>query len=462
MSSVVRAAVLALVLAWVPQASGQFQLPPTPVEGSPAPSLRVPQRLTYQYGYGSESDAVYRRDRDLDKRRRDNALVAAPQINGFVIYRPADWLETTLEMILEREIAVQEEPTVILPSGEALRAPRRRSSLLVDQAFVTIKQVTAPFEFHFGRRNYEDERHWLVDTSMDIVGTTLRHGRLRVEAALGREVLADLELAPRSRQVRDRRDTFLLYADYRFESFRLAAYTIARHDRALQEGHPRLIGVRATGRPSESFSYWGDFARLGGNDEDKRKYAGYAFDTGAIYRFTEVPQQPAIILGYAFGTGDVNPNDGRNHEFRQSGLHSNEIRLAGFSKYKIYGEALDPELSNLHILTLGLGLRPAPNISVEFVYHAYRLDKLADELRDSQVTAFMNPVEALPPSKDVGRAFDVVIGFRNLFGLRRLGLDLRMGWFQPGKAFRRDEGDEENPLIRDAEKAFAVVAKLWW
>ena len=65
-------------------------------------------------------------------------------------------------------------------------------------------------------------------------------------------------------------------------------------------------------------------------------------------------------------------------------------------------------------------------------------------------------------SKDLGTAFDIVLGFRNLFGVRRLGLDLRTGWFFPGKAFLRDEGDEGNPNIRDADKGFTIVAKFWW
>lgn len=420
------------------------------------------QYLRYQYGYGSESEMDYRRNRDLDKRLRDNSALVTPQVNGFVVYRPAAWLETTLEMIWEREIAAQEEPRVTLPSGETVVSPKRRASLLVDQAFVTIKNVTAPFEFHLGRRNYEDERHWLYDTSMDIAAAAFRQGAFRAQATAGREVRVDLDLGP-AKQVKDRIDTFMLYADYRgIEDLTLAAYAIARHDRARQEGRPRLTGVRALGNPSDQLSYWTELGHLRGRDEFSRRFSGYGLDAGFNYRFTQVAHQPGVSLGYAFGSGDANPRDATNYEFRQSGLQSNEIRLGGIPKFKVYGEALDPELSNLHILTLGVGFRPAPLMSVELVAHAYRLNKVAEQLRNSALTAEMNQLDTLAPSKDVGRALDVVIGFRSLFGVKRLGLDLRAGWFFPGKAFRRNEGDDDNPVIRDAKKGLAVVGKLWW
>jgi alginate production protein len=51
---------------------------------------------------------------------------------------------------------------------------------------------------------------------------------------------------------------------------------------------------------------------------------------------------------------------------------------------------------------------------------------------------------------------------RQVFGLRRFGIDLRLGWFFPGKAFIRNDGDDENPILRKADKGFTFVAKFWW
>lgn len=434
----------------------QFKVP-QPGE-TPAP---LPKRLTYQYGYGSESDITYRTNPDLNKRVKDDFLILRPQLNANVTYRPTDWLETTLEMILEREIAAQEEDIIPLPDGGTQFAERRRFSLLVDQMFVTIKDFTAPFEFTVGRRNYEDERHWLYDTSMDIASTSLKLGKFRAEALVGREVLVHLDLLKREK--RDRINTYVFYADYRgIEDIKLAAYTFFREDRARREGRPLLMGLRSQGMPSDTFSYWIELAHMRGRHESLQRYfSAYAIDVGATYRFLDLPLKPNITLGFAFGTGDDNRSNNRSNEFRQTGLQSNEAKLAGVSEFKIYGEALDPELSNLKILTVGLGFRPAPNVSVDFVYHRYRLHEIADEVRDSALTAQMNQIDTRL-SKDVGSAFDMVFGFRNLFGVRRLGLDLRVGWLFPGKAFLRDEGGKDNPNIRHGANGFTIVAKFWW
>jgi alginate production protein len=437
----------------------QFQLPPTLPEIGAPPRPAV-QRLTVQYAWGSESEIDYRRDRDLDRRNPDSQLILVPQLNGIIVYRPIDWLETTLEMILDKEIPVNEKHRVLLPSGEIQVAPKRRASFLVDQAFFRIHNVTAPFEFSVGRKNYEDERHWLYDTSMDIVSAGLRYGRLRADATVGREVYKDLDFAPSKREVKDRIDTYMLYGDYRFEDMRVGAYTVIRDDRSLREGRSRLMGVRALGSPVDQLSYWADLAMLRGTDESSRKLEGYGFDVGFTYRFTSVPHIPNVTLGYAFGTGDGNPNDQKNREFRQTGLHTNEIRMGGVPKFKVYGEAFDPDLSNIRIFTAGVGFQPAPNVSVELVYHRYRLHRISDQFRASALTAEINQIDGVF-SKDMGHGLDVVVGFRRLFGLR-LGLDLRAGVYFPGDAYRTEENVAGRPVIRHGDNAYAFVAKIWW
>ncbi|RJP19926.1 MAG: alginate export family protein [Deltaproteobacteria bacterium] len=436
----------------------QFQLPPQTRFGRPI--RPVTQFLRYQYSYGSESEVNYRRNPDLDDRIRDNLLLLKPQLNGMVIYRPASWLETTLEVILEREFAVHEEKAIPLPNGETQFAPKRRTSLLVDQAFVTIKGFTAPFEFHVGRRNYEDERHWLYDTSMDTAGVSLKQGPFRADAVVGREVLLDLDLL--DKEVKDRIDTCMLTAGYRgIEDIRLGGYVVFRDDRAKREGRPLLLGVSAHGMPSDRFSFWTQLASLRGSDELRRRYSAHAFDVGSTFRFTGLPFRPSVTLGYAYASGDGNPDDGKNSEFRQTGLQSNEWKFDGVSDFKVFGETLDPELGNLKILTAGLGFRPAPNVSVDFVYHRYRLDEIADALPNSALTAKMNQDDT-QLSKDVGAAVDLVIGIRNPFGIRRLGLDLRNGLFLPGSAFRNAEGAPGTPAFRKADRGSNIVAKFWW
>lgn len=444
----------------------QFQLPKAPSGDQVSPgdpdAPRYPERplisrLTYQFSYGSESDITYRRDADLDKRLRDNSLILAPQINGSVIYRPNAQVEMMLEVLLEREIAASEQQVVTLPNGQTQVAPRRRFSLPIDQAWVTFKQL-GPIDLTLGRRNFEDGRHWLYDTSLDAALVRFKHGAFQAEFSASRKDRLDLDLLAPVQKTRT--DNYMFYLDYRgIEDIRLAGYTILRKDQTGREGDPLHMGLRAYGMPSDRFNFWTELALLRGEDAARKNFKGHAFDVGGTYRFPDLPYAPNVTLGYAYATGDDNPNDDKNHEFRQTGLQSNEGKFGGIPKLKYYGEALDPELSNLQILTAGLGFRPAPNVSVDLVYHHYRLNKIADEIRNSALTAQMNQDDTRL-SKDAGRGLDIVLGFRNLFGVRRLGLDLRAGLFFPGKAFRNE--DPVTGAFRKANKSISFLAKIWF
>jgi alginate production protein len=455
-------------------ALAQFQLPPPKQEGEAAPPFELPKVLKYQYAFGTTSDIRYRANSDVDTRVRDTSLIFSPQLDGILTYRPTTWLESTLEMVLEREWAVQEEDPVHLPSGELQFSENRRLILALEQAFVTFKPFgpVGPFELTVGRRNFEDGRQWLYDTALDVALVRFRQSNFHTELSVGRKDLVKVDILkqagtrglpvnidPAAIGAEGRKtENYIFYTEYRgIEDIKLSAYSIYRNDRAGLEGRPLWMGARVTGRPSDSFRFWGDLALLRGTDELQRHFRAHALDVGATYVFTRLPFYPTITLGYAYGSGDGNPDDSRNAEFRQTGLQSNEGRFAGVSKFKFYGETLDLELSNLQILTAGFGFRPAANVYVDFVYHLYRLNQIADETRNWALTAFMNQEDAL--SKDVGSALDVVIGFRRLFGVQKLGLDLRMGWFFPGKAFLRDEGVVD-PNIRRADNAFSLLARV--
>lgn len=458
----------------------QFQLPPggpgapqapaagdTP--GDPAltryPERPVISRLQYQFSYGSESDLTYRRNVDLDRRFRDTSLIASPQINGAIVYRPTDRVEMMVEAILQRDIALKEEAVVRLPNGTLQPSPQHYNSLPIDQAWVTLKNV-GPVDLTVGRRNYEDERHWLYDTSLDTILARFGSRLLHTELSYSRKDRLDLDLLAPVQKTRI--DTYMAYLSYRgVEDVRLAGYAIYQEDQAGREGKPLLFGLRALGNPSDQLSYWSELALLRGKDENRTQFKGHGIDIGGTYRFVGVPYTPNITLGYAYGSGDSNPGDRRNTEFRQTGLQSNEARLGGIPKLKYYGEALDPELSNLRILTAAFGFRPAPTVTVDVVYHRYRTDRLATDLRNSALTAEMNP-DGSPPSTKVGDALDFVVGIRNLFGVRRLGLDLRAGVFFPKAAYRNATtstdpvtGDEITRL-RKADKSISFIAKFWY
>lgn len=438
----------------------QFQLPKHKEQmyrqkGKDPPSP-LSRYLQFEYSYGSESEISYRQDADLNNQVKDNLLLLLPELNGFLTYRPTEWLEATVEMIFAVEIPAIGQGNVTLPNGDTQFVEGTSVSLIVDQAFVTLKEVIDPFALTLGRRNFEDDRHWLYDESLDVGLLSLGWKKWYAEASVGRAAFTSWDLT--NSEDTDRINNYILYAEHRgVEDIKFAGYTVVRDDRDDEEGTPVLIGVRSLGNPSRSFSYWADLAYLTGKDASSRRFSAVGVDFGGTYRFTSLPFVPNITMGFAYGSGN-NPTDSTNHEFRQTGLQSNEARFAGVSEFKVYGEALDPELSNLLILTAGVGFRPMRDISVDLVYHRYWLDQFAEELRNSPITALMNQ-DPTRLSKDVGDAFDVVVGFRNIFGLRRLGIDFRLGWFFPGKAFLIDEGDDK---FRKANSGLSMVTKFWW
>ena len=451
------AAVL-LGLAWPLASLAQFEMPKPAQAGSLGAPNTAPARLSYQYNYGTESPFTYRRNNDLDSRVADNVLLFKTKVYASIVYRPTDWLVLALEVTLGREYPLHEEALISLPNGDLRTPPARPPTLLVEQALVTLRQVIAPFEINLGRRNYEDERHWVFDGWMDVASLGYRRENVRAEAMVARDVLWSLDAL--SHASKQRIETAYLYADYRgFDNHVLAAYALKRRDLDGREGAPLMLALRGSGKPTAAFNWWLEAAALRGHDENGQRFRAWGLDVGGTYRFADLPFDPNFTLAFAQGSGDGNPDDGVNTQFRQTGQQSNEARYIGLSKFKAYGEVLDPELSNLRVMTLGLGARARPGISIDLVYHRYHLKAPASEIRNWALTAQMNSL-AGAASTDVGQALDLVIGLRGLFDIRRLGLDLRAGLFLPGHAFRTSDGSLANPVARRADRGASIVAKF--
>jgi hypothetical protein len=142
--------------------------------------------------------------------------------------------------------------------------------------------------------------------------------------------------------------------------------------------------------------------------------------------------RPTFTLSYAFGSGDGDPQDEVDRSFRQTGLHENKWRFSGVDRFRYYGELLNPELANLGIATVAVGIPMLKNSSLELVYHRYRQAKAADFLRDARIDDGLTGV-----SRDIGREIDLVLGFRER---RRWELELIAGAFEAGEAFGASSG----------------------
>jgi alginate production protein len=445
------------------QQLSQFQLPGrTP--GAPAapgatPAAAPSKDLRFEYVYGHETEFVWRKNNDLDRNLRDNFATVAPTMFGMVTYRPNDWLETRVEGTLERVFPLREEEIVVDPTGAETPHDKQELTLLLDQIYLKVKPPGVPAEVTVGRRDFGDWRLWLYDGSLDGVHVATKAGDFAFEASLTRGDFKELDLL--QHPPRGRTTNYILHAEYRgIEDHRFAAYYIYRRDsdpfdaNAETGGRPEWSGVRAIGRPSDSFNYWADLGQVRGSAMDQNDVPetlrGWAWEVGGTYRFLNLPWQPNVTLNYAYGSGDDHSGDGRDHAYRQTGFHSNEQRFGGVTQFKYYGEFLDPELSNLTIYTAGVGARPLANMWVDLVYHKYHFNQVdpndnGPTFRGGQGSISTLPNLGVTQSHDVGQEIDVIVGFRNLFGVRGLGFEVRTGLFLPGDAFHKANDDKGDP-----------------
>lgn len=165
-----------------------------------------------------------------------------------------------------------------------------------------------------------------------------------------------------------------------------------------------------------------DDGRLVAGSTQTRRLHGHAVDLGASAVF-DLPLQPLLTLGYARGS----------EQFRQTGLQENKNRFAGVKRWQRYGELLQPELSNVEVLTAGTGLRFGRKSSLELLVHHYRQVRPAATLAGSKLST-----EPAGRGRALGREIDLLLAIRES---RRVEFTLKLSHFKPGSAFAPDRMD---------------------
>ena len=367
------------------------------------------------------------RNIDLDDEADSDIGVLEPEIGLSLAYEFNDHVAAELGLVLNRELFVVDR------AGEE----QGELKLEIDEAFVYADDVWIEgLAAQIGRQRIRDERReWLVDENLDGVRLIYDSGPVALEASVSREKLLDKDLL--NADENPRINNYLVMGDFGFmEDATVGAYAMFRDDRTGEEGQPLHLGVRSHGWLGGEWMYWLDLGHVRGRDNG-RDIEGYAVDLGVTYAF-DLPLEPSLTLGYAWGSGDSDPDDDTDRAYRQTGLHDNDANFNGLPRFKYYGEVFDPELSNLHIFTAGVGIRDGETSSLDLVWHHYRQSTLADEIRDSRLDG---ELRAGPRSKALGHEVDLIYGYRGIAGIENLGADLAVGYFWPGDAFSKDTND---------------------
>ena len=303
----------------------------------------------------------------------------------------------------------------------------------LDEAFLELQSFLHPdLTFSIGRQQIFEARRWLYNEKID---SAKLHFHLS-------SFVFDVVLSPDI--------DFISYVSYEFaKKSEIAGYVIFRDNEPAGTDSPVWVGLRSFGtlkNGGAEVKYWFEGAYVTGsvNTKPAQDVSGFAVDIGNTYIFRKVRFKPSFTVGYAFGSGDGNSGDSTDHNFRQTGLHSNKAKFGGISNFEYYGVLFDPELSNMHILTAGIGMRPNKKSSIDIVYHYYLQHKASKVIRDSDLKADPTGID-----KELGHETDLILGYK---GFKNVKLRLKSGYFIPGDGFI--ENDPAFLLSFDVKYAF--------
>jgi hypothetical protein len=322
--------------------------------------------------------------------------------------------------------------------------------------------------FDIGRLDFEDDRRWWWDDELDAVRLEYERETFSIWLAAARElgskqthqsdvdpdderVFRAIGEASWEWQTNHAAELFVLYQDDH-SSTEDPGEVVSEEREDGSDAELTWLGARLTGifgfETRGYLGYWLDTALVVGKDKavefeessrhesvatqlDRRDVFGWGLDAGIIW-LLPLRWEPRLYAGYAFGSGDSNPESDRDRSFRQTGIATNEAGFGGVERFAQYGIALDPELSNLGILTLGAGLSLLRSSSLDLVYHYYRLVEPADELRDSRLELALDGQH-----RDLGHGADLVLALEEW---ERFELHLGATAFRAGHAFGMERG----------------------
>ena len=431
------------------------QTPPRAPEPSPRDDRRPEQALTVdafgrpvQLGGSWQYTDERRVDFDLDTTKARDRRVREHELKLEARVRLGDQTDAFAQIV-----GLHESRRTQGTAGQRVTRSLERGQLWLEHRRIG----NTPWSFQIGRLALLDRRAWWWDEDLDAVRLRYDEGPVRLDTGLAREVArkssAEQGIAPAAQGV----IRMFGQATWRWApQHALDAFWLVQTDRTSQatpgtafpdeagtdasDLRGRWVGLRATGewRMAEAarLGYWADTSWLSGQERltafeeeaDGRLLAGAtvsqrvrggAFDVGITSSWT-VPMRPSLTLGYARGSVG----------FRQTGLQENKSRFAGVKRWQRYGELVQPELANLSVATLGVGVRVLRNSSVELVAHRLRQARAADQIPGARLSA-----QPLGTNRALGTEVNLLLAVRDS---KRLEFTLKASRFKPGAAFAPD------------------------
>jgi hypothetical protein len=401
---------------------------------------------------GGELEVVtdYEADRDLDRSADDGVASSEQQFQLETYFELGDSVTAFVE--LDGGLA-QERDVEAGTTERGSRLRRGETWVYWDQPF------GSNVGLQIGRQNFAEQREWWWDENLDAIRVLYGSRRFSWEVALAEElgrveiggvsdperldvrrVIATVGFRPSSAV---RVDGFYLRQSDHSDAYRLGERVLEdREDE--DDSNLAWLGFRLSGGldlfADTEVEYWLDAAVVRGDevaygfadlapgellvDEiERRRRDGRGVDLGLSVSWQRWSRfRPTLTLGYAQGSGGSDEQGW----FRQTGLNDNNGRYNGVDRFRYYGEVARPQLENLAISTVSLGLRVKDNSSIELAYHAY------EQVTASDRHALRVDPDANALSRALGSELDIVVGLEEW---KHWEIELVGGYFVPGSAF---------------------------
>ncbi|WP_417529628.1 alginate export family protein [Marinobacter lipolyticus] len=214
----------------------------------------------------------------------------------------------------------------------------------------------------------------------------------------------------------------------------------------------------------DAFQYFASVAAVNGTDtvvgEDpgapsgfsdrERDVSGWAADLGARAQLLDTPRWVIGAHG-AIASGGGEPGD--SDAFQQTSLESNRSSFTGTrSQVHRFGEAIQPEWSNLKVFTFYTALSDRDAWDANLLYHRYWLSDEMGTVRSDLVEPGFTGA-----SDDLGQSVDLVLGYYGdsaSTSWAAFDVRLRGGVFMPGDAYGDDADSSRHRVVVDLSKRF--------
>lgn len=392
-SCIVGAAICALFIAPIAAEAGskRVKLPVAASVFDAEKRKRTRHKLGHRLSYSVYSSIRFQNERN--QRRDDNVDDHTEEFAGYLGFVGRADLGRGAIAFGHGELDVRSKKTQDRTYAAAARWTTK-------EAFVSFA-VTEEARLTVGRMRFSDPNKWVADAAVDGVhyGHKTPHRVTELATFVG---------------TGDANGTYLMAHHGRVQNkLRYGTIALAEVDGSQKRLH--LSGY-ASAVASQSFSYELNVGAVVG-DAANGKRAGIGFDVRSTHRFGASKLNPQVMLGFAAGS----------EGYRQSGLHSNKTYNRGQTQVHRYGYVFQPDLTNLAVASVAIGIRPSRKLSADLGVHVYgQLNKSTSgpNARLSGVTT--------GGSAFLGTEISVAGAWRPS---KKSKVEFGVGHFKPGRAF---------------------------